>query len=144
MDLTSIVKEISNEVLKNLFEGGPGSGHWGHKGGPGLRGGSLPRSAGVNPSKGKIDFEIVKKMAKNLEARAKDSGLTKEKALDHLKTYWKGRSEEEYRAAIQAAKIPSETERMTQSAKRKSKGVPGLTGEPYVALLQYMKSRGKF
>ena len=38
----AIVKDISYEVLTALFEGGPGSGNWGHKGRPGMRGGSLP------------------------------------------------------------------------------------------------------
>lgn len=38
----AIVKDISSEVLADLFEGGAGSGNWGHKGRPGKRGGSLP------------------------------------------------------------------------------------------------------
>jgi len=38
----TLIKDISSEVLTILFEGGPGSGHWGHKGRPGHRGGSLP------------------------------------------------------------------------------------------------------
>ena len=37
-----LIKEITSEVLTMLFEGGPGSGNWGHKGRPGKRGGSLP------------------------------------------------------------------------------------------------------
>lgn len=35
------VKSVASEVMKGLFEGGPGSGNWGHKGRPGHRGGSL-------------------------------------------------------------------------------------------------------
>jgi hypothetical protein len=38
----AIVKDISADVLSALFEGGAGSGNWGHKGRPGKRGGSLP------------------------------------------------------------------------------------------------------
>ena len=38
----AIVKDISAEAIAALFEGGPGSGNWGHKGRPGKRGGSLP------------------------------------------------------------------------------------------------------
>lgn len=38
----AIVKDISADVLSALFEGGAGSGNWGHKGRPGHRGGSLP------------------------------------------------------------------------------------------------------
>lgn len=38
----AIVKDISTDVLAGLFEGGAGSGNWGHKGRPGKRGGSLP------------------------------------------------------------------------------------------------------
>ena len=41
----AIVKDISADVLSALFEGGPGSGNWGHKGRPGKRGGSLPTKA---------------------------------------------------------------------------------------------------
>ncbi|MEM3112781.1 MAG: hypothetical protein QXY90_07055 [Candidatus Anstonellales archaeon] len=36
------MRNIVSEVIKELFEGGPGSGHWGHKGRPGMRGGSAP------------------------------------------------------------------------------------------------------
>lgn len=35
-----LVKSIASEVRKELFDGGPGSGNWGHKGRPGHRGGS--------------------------------------------------------------------------------------------------------
>jgi len=38
----TLIKDISSEVLTMLSEGGPGSGNWGHKGRPGMRGGSLP------------------------------------------------------------------------------------------------------
>lgn len=38
----AIVKDISADVLSVLFEGGSGSGNFGHKGRPGKRGGSLP------------------------------------------------------------------------------------------------------
>jgi hypothetical protein len=38
----TLIKDISSEILAMLFEGGPGSGNWGHKGRPGKRGGSLP------------------------------------------------------------------------------------------------------
>ena len=36
----AIVKDISAEAIAALFEGGPGSGNWGHKGRSGKRGGS--------------------------------------------------------------------------------------------------------
>jgi len=42
----AIVKDISAEAIAALFEGGPGSGNWGHKGRPGKRGGSLPTKGG--------------------------------------------------------------------------------------------------
>ena len=41
-----LVKSILEEVKVELFEGGGGSGNWGHKGIPGHRGGSLPTKAG--------------------------------------------------------------------------------------------------
>ena len=45
-DNYAIVKDISSGVLADLFEGGGGSGNWGHKGRPGKRGGSLPTKGG--------------------------------------------------------------------------------------------------
>lgn len=51
----AIVKDISSEVIADLFEGGAGSGNWGHKGRPGRRGGSLPTKAG----------SIIKALAKS-------------------------------------------------------------------------------
>jgi len=42
----AIVKEIAAYVIFALFEGGPGSGNWGHKGRLGKRGGSLPTKTG--------------------------------------------------------------------------------------------------
>jgi hypothetical protein len=38
----NLVESILSEVKAELFEGGSGSGNWGHKGRPGKRGGSLP------------------------------------------------------------------------------------------------------
>lgn len=40
------IKDIASEIISDLLEGGPGSGHWGHKGRPGMRGGSLPSGTG--------------------------------------------------------------------------------------------------
>ncbi len=39
-------KLLAEQIIRDLFEGGAGSGHWGHRGRPGYRGGSLPRGAG--------------------------------------------------------------------------------------------------
>jgi hypothetical protein len=40
------IEEISNRIIKALFEGGEGSGNWGHAGRPGLQGGSQPTKFG--------------------------------------------------------------------------------------------------
>ena len=48
------VKSIASEAAKGLFEGGPGSGNWGHKGRPGHRGGSLGGGKGARISAHKI------------------------------------------------------------------------------------------
>ena len=40
--MDKLVESILSEVKAELFEGGSGSGNWGHKGRPGKRGGSLP------------------------------------------------------------------------------------------------------
>jgi hypothetical protein len=49
------VKDISFEVINSIFEGGPGSGHWGHKGRPGYRGGSLP----AGTKKGMLGVDVI-------------------------------------------------------------------------------------
>jgi len=41
-----LVRSIASEAVDGLFEGGAGSGHYGHKGRPGKRGGSLPGGGG--------------------------------------------------------------------------------------------------
>lgn len=122
MEISSLVKDISTKVIASLFEGGFGSGNWGHKGRPGRRGGSLGGGGrGISAhqvrggAKSAIDKTVVGNMVANLEKRAADSGLTKERAHDFLKSFWKGRSEAEYTAAIGAAKIPTDAE---VSAKR--------------------------
>jgi hypothetical protein len=46
MESQELVKGIASEVRKELFEGGAGSGNWGHKGRPGHRGGSLGGGGG--------------------------------------------------------------------------------------------------
>lgn len=40
------IQELSESIVATLFEGGGGSGNWGHRGIPGKRGGSLPTKAG--------------------------------------------------------------------------------------------------
>lgn len=47
------VKSIVSEVKADLFEGGAGSGNWGHKGRPGHRGGSLGGGKGKVVAGGK-------------------------------------------------------------------------------------------
>lgn len=52
------VKSVASEVVNGLFEGGTGSGNWGHKGRPGHRGGSL---GGAGKGKGAgISAHVVK------------------------------------------------------------------------------------
>jgi len=41
MEMENLATSIAGEVISDLFEGGAGSGNWGHKGRPGMRGGSL-------------------------------------------------------------------------------------------------------
>jgi hypothetical protein len=41
-----IIDQLSNEIISALFEGGPGSGNWGHTGRPGVVGGSQATKAG--------------------------------------------------------------------------------------------------
>ncbi len=46
MDKQRQIRELSESIVSALFEGGSGSGNYGHKGRPGMRGGSLPTKAG--------------------------------------------------------------------------------------------------
>jgi hypothetical protein len=55
MIASEMAKSIASDVKRELFEGGPGSGNWGHKGRPGHRGGSAPRGTG-----GGISAHVVK------------------------------------------------------------------------------------
>ena len=49
--LTDLMTEVASDELPEWF-GGPGSGHWGHKGIKGQRGGSAPGGAGLSLSGG--------------------------------------------------------------------------------------------
>jgi hypothetical protein len=58
MRKVKFVESIADEVKKELLlEGGPGSGHFGHKGRPGKRGGSLPGGGTVSAYIEKIRVE---------------------------------------------------------------------------------------
>jgi hypothetical protein len=41
-----IIDQLADEIIRTLFEGGSGSGNWGHSGRPGIVGGSQPTRAG--------------------------------------------------------------------------------------------------
>ena len=56
------ISRLAEEVLRGIFEGGPGSGNWGHKGRPGMRGGSAPG--------GGLAFRVKGGMPKSLGAAA--------------------------------------------------------------------------
>ncbi len=64
-----ITCEISKDCIASLFEGGAGSGHYGHKGRPGKRGGSLPGGGGAGGTaahkiSGKAGGEALRGMKK--------------------------------------------------------------------------------
>ena len=92
------VESIADEVKKELLlEGGPGSGHFGHKGRPGKRGGSLPGGgvvghgvAGSNQMAGWLKAEAV--------GRGKKFGPGE--AIAVLKNKFPGQSEERYARAL--------------------------------------------
>jgi hypothetical protein len=50
----AFAKSIVSEVTAGLFEGGAGSGNWGHKGRPGMRGGSIGGGKGKAGGGGKV------------------------------------------------------------------------------------------
>ena len=58
-------------------KGGPGSGHWGHAGRPGKRGGSLPgKGSGASPAKGLVLPDDITRM------EFVDAGLWKKRGYD--------------------------------------------------------------
>jgi hypothetical protein len=106
IDSKQMIEEISNQIIKTLFEGGPGSGNFGHAGRPGLQGGSQPTRAGsimkhlLRSQHGGITSSLFRAARLSATARALFSGsprkmgrrginlLIGRKAVSHL--YLKG------------------------------------------------------
>ncbi len=101
----ALVKDISSEVTCGLFEGGPGSGFFGHKGRPGHRGGS---SAGGNVAAhvALTPGGVHKKVTSNFMAKylvkknAQGKYANWESAVAKLKAKYPGQPEARYERAV--------------------------------------------
>lgn len=67
------VREFINVVSAELVEGGPGSGHWGHRGIPGQRGGSLPGSFSVKDAPSWRAVAYLQMLPKNILSDAEEA-----------------------------------------------------------------------
>jgi hypothetical protein len=106
-DSKQVIEEMSDQIINALFEGGEGSGNWGHAGRPGIQGGSQPTKAGsimahlLKSQHGGITSSLFRAARLSASARALFSGsprkmgrrginlLIGRKAVSHL--YLKGR-----------------------------------------------------
>jgi hypothetical protein len=75
-DREAFIAGLASAALKGIFEGGPGSGNWGHGGRPGKRGGSLPHgSAGAREvAKKKSAGNKILALQRTLRGYQKDLG----------------------------------------------------------------------
>ncbi len=115
----ALIKDISSEVTCGLFEGGPGSGHFGHKGRPGHRGGSsaggnvaahtFASGRGVDLPKKKVAMTpggMHKKVSSNFMAKylvkknAQGKYATWDSAVAKLKAKYPGQPEARYERAV--------------------------------------------
>lgn len=106
-NMDRIIEQSANEIIAALFEGGEGSGNWGHSGRPGIVGGSQPTQAGsimkhlLKSQHGGITSSLFRAARLSATAKAFLSGspikmgrratniLVGRKAVSHL--YLKGR-----------------------------------------------------
>jgi hypothetical protein len=132
------VKSVASEVVNGLFEGGPGSGNWGHKGRPGHRGGSLGgggkgKGAGISAhvvkpgihvstfydKPGGLKTSEYKKLTDNQKAAVLKHGIQKYKENYVPKAKQGGMSEK----ALAANRQVGALEGMRRAALSKAKGL---------------------
>jgi hypothetical protein len=100
---TKFVESVVDDVKRELLlEGGLGSGHWGHKGRPGRRGGSL---SGGGMSSHKIGAE-KRVYSREMALKLRSKGITSASdALDYLRQRYPGQPEDRYERALSKADI---------------------------------------
>jgi len=81
VERSELISEITEQVL-NIFEGGPGSGHWGHKGRKGKKGGSV---SGGPAGKLPAEYEKVTRAQKIQQAKYSDISSQMAKNLGEIK-----------------------------------------------------------
>jgi len=94
---------LAKDLVSEILEGGPGSGHWGHRGRPGRRGGSL---AGGSISAHKIGVE-KRVYSRQMALKLRSKGITSASdALAYLRQKYPGQPEDRYQRALSKAGIP--------------------------------------
>jgi len=95
----AFIKDLAADIL----EGGAGSGHWGHKGRPGSRGGSLP--GGTVSAHGVSQRRVTSsQMGRYLSTRMQRGRYTDVRsAAARLKTRFPGQTEDRYGRALRKA-----------------------------------------
>ncbi len=101
MNMYSLMKDIATEVNSGLFEGGAGSGNYGHKGRPGHRGGSLPGGGQ------KVSAHVAKRVySREMALSVKAKGITNASgAMAYMKQKYPGQPEDRYQRALKKAGI---------------------------------------
>ena len=103
MNMYCVVKDIAGETIGSLFEGGPGSGHWGHAGRPGHRGGSASRGSGISAHVAGKEKRVYSRV---MAIRIKRKGITDpDQALSYIKSKYPGQPEDRYQRAVTRAGI---------------------------------------
>ena len=100
------IESLAEDASKLLFEGGPGSGHFGHKGRPGMRGGSLP--GGSVAAHGEVRSSQMATWLKS-EVIGKGVKLNPGEASTLLRSQFPGQPDERYvRAVLKAGLVLAE------------------------------------
>ncbi len=101
MNMYQLMKDIATEVSSGLFEGGAGSGNFGHKGRPGHRGGSLPGGGGSTSAHIGVARRVY---SREMALRIKARGITNASdAMAYMKQKYPGQPEDRYGRALSRA-----------------------------------------
>ncbi len=97
----SLIKDLVAETTAALFEGGPGSGNFGHKGRPGHRGGSAARGGGISAHLAGGERRVY---SRDMAIAIKKGKITStDQAMTFIRTKFPGQSEDRYARALQKA-----------------------------------------
>jgi hypothetical protein len=96
----ALIKDLSAEIL----EGGPGSGNWGHKGRPGMKGGSLGGGGGSGGISAHVVGGEKRVYSREMAMKIKSKGIgDSAQALSYIKSKYPGQPEGRYQRALTKA-----------------------------------------